>query len=84
MANNKLGRKEFIWPTLPHHVHCERSQYMARSWRQELCRGHGESGAAYWPVPQDLLNPISYRTEDHQPRNVTTHNGLDPPSSTAL
>ena len=35
--------------------------------------------AAYWLVLHGLLNLLSYRTQDHQPRDGTTHNGLDPP-----
>jgi hypothetical protein len=32
--------------------------------------------AAYWLAPHGLLSLLSYRTQDHQPRNTTTHNGL--------
>ena len=28
-----------------------------------------------------LLNLLSYRTQDYQPRDGTTHNGLGPPPS---
>ena len=33
-------------------------------------------GAAYW-----LAQPASYRTQDHQPRDGTTHSGLGSPLS---
>lgn len=32
-------------------------------------------GAAHWLAPNDLFSLLSYRI---QPRNSTTHNGLDP------
>ena len=35
-------------------------------------------GAAYCLVPCGLLSLLSYRTQDHQPRGGTTHNGLGP------
>ena len=38
-------------------------------------------GAAYWLIPRDLLILLSYRTQDHQPRDGTTHFGLGPPQS---
>jgi hypothetical protein len=33
-------------------------------------------GAAYWLASPGLLNLLSYRTQDYQPRDGTTHNGL--------
>jgi hypothetical protein len=39
------------------------------------CRGHGGVFLT------GLLNLHSYRTQDHQPRGGTTHNGLYPPIS---
>jgi hypothetical protein len=44
---------------------------MQRPWR----------GAAYRLVSPGLLSLLSYRTQDHQPRDGTTHNGLGPPPS---
>jgi hypothetical protein len=38
---------------------------MQRPWR----------GATYWLVPHGLLSLLSYRTQDHQPRGGTTHDG---------
>ena len=39
--------------------------------------------AAYWLVQAGLLSLLSYRTQDHQPRDGTTHNGPSlPPSIT--
>ena len=34
---------------------------------------------AYWLTPHGLLSPLSYRTQDQQPRHGTTHNGLATP-----
>jgi hypothetical protein len=42
---------------------------MQRPWR----------GATYWFAPHGLFSLLSYRTQDHQPRDSTTHNGLGPP-----
>jgi hypothetical protein len=35
-------------------------------------------GAASWLAPHGLLSLLSYRTQDHQLRGGTTHNGLGP------
>jgi hypothetical protein len=40
---------------------------MQRPWRD----------AAYWIASPGLLSLLSYRTQDHQPRDGTTHSGLD-------
>ena len=53
---------------------------MAGTWRQELMQRPWK-GAAYWLAPRGLLNLLSYRTQDHQPRDRTTHNGLGSPTS---
>ena len=37
--------------------------------------------AAYWLASTGLLSLLSYRTQDHQPRDGTTHNGLGPLTS---
>lgn len=34
---------------------------------------------AYWLAPHGLFNRLSYRTQDHQLRDSTTHHGLGPP-----
>ena len=49
----------------------------ARTWRQELMQ-RSRRGAAYGLALHGLLSLLSYRTQDHQPRAGTTHNGLDP------
>jgi hypothetical protein len=43
---------------------------MQRPWR----------GAGYWLASYDLLNLLSYRTQDYQPRDSTCHHRrLGPP-----
>ena len=42
---------------------------MQRPWRDP----------AYWLASHDLASLLSYRTQDHQVRDGTTHNGLGPP-----
>ena len=37
--------------------------------------------AAFWLVPHGLLSLLSYRTQDRQPRDGTTHSGLGPSPS---
>ena len=41
-------------------------ELLQRSWRD----------AAYWLVPYGLLFLLSYRTQDHQPKEGITHSGL--------
>ena len=38
-------------------------------------------GAAYWLASHGLLSLFSYTTQDHQPRDGPTHNGLGPLTS---
>jgi hypothetical protein len=42
---------------------------MQRPWR----------GAAYWLVSRGFLSLLSCRTQDHQAKDATTHNGQGPP-----
>ena len=60
----------------------DRNSSKAGTWSQGLMQ-EPQVGTTYWLVPQDLLSLPSYRTQDHQPRGGTTHNGLGPlPPST--
>ena len=74
-------------------------QIIVHHWRksgQELKQGRNleagsnadprsQKSAAYWLAPSGLLSLLSYRTQDHQPRDGTTHNELgSPPSITNL
>jgi hypothetical protein len=44
------------------------------TWRQELMQRPWRD-AVYWLAFPGLLSLLSYRTQDHQPRDGTTHNG---------
>ena len=72
---SKLGRKGFIQLTFPQFVHQQRKsglelnlvrkqKLMQRPWR----------GAAYWLASPGLFSLLSYRTQNYQPRDDTTHN----------
>ena len=66
--------------------HCQSSSLEVRSssragtWRQELMQRPWKS-VAFWLTPHDLLNLLSDRTQNHQPRDGPIHNGLGPPPS---
>jgi hypothetical protein len=74
-----LGRKGFIWFTLPH---------SSPSWKeviQELKQGRNleagadaeaMEGAAYWLAPHGLLILFCYRTQNYLFSDGTTLNGL--------
>ena len=46
----------------------------AGTWRQELIQTPWR-GAAYWIAPPGMFSLLSYRTQDYQPRDGTTHKG---------
>ena len=48
-----------------------KQELMQRPWR----------GVTYWLASPSLLSLLSYRTQDHQPRDGITHNSLDHPMS---
>ena len=48
------------------------------TWRQELMQKPWK-GAAYWLASPGLLSLLSYRIQDSQPRDGTTHNGPSHP-----
>jgi hypothetical protein len=52
----------------------ERYSHRAGTWRQEL-RQKPWRNAAYCLASPGLLNVFSYRTQGHQPKDGTTHNG---------
>jgi hypothetical protein len=47
-----------------------KQELMQRPWRD----------VPYWLASPGLLSLLSYRTQDYQPRDGTTHNGLGPPA----
>jgi hypothetical protein len=74
MTKKQLGRKGFIWLTLPHCCSSPRKsglelkqvrkqELMQRPWRDVL----------YWLASPGLLSLLSYRTQDYQPRDGPTH-----------
>jgi hypothetical protein len=58
----------------------DRNLNKAGTWKQELMQ-RPWMGADFWLAPCGLLNLLSYKTEDHHPRDGTTHKGLIPSSS---
>ena len=78
MIKKQVGRKEFIQLMLPHHSSSMKEVRTGTQTEQEPEAGADARpwrGAAYW-----LTSPwLSYRTQDHQPRDGTTHSELCPP-----
>ena len=58
----------------------DRNSNRAGAWRQELMH-KSQEGTAYWCASPGLLSLLSYRTQDLDPRDDTTHDGLGPASS---
>jgi hypothetical protein len=56
----------------------DRNSNRAGIWRQKLIQWP-RRGAVYWLAPRDLFSLLLCRTQDHQSRDRTTHNGQDPP-----
>ena len=55
----------------------DRNSSRAGTWRQELMQRPWR-GAAYWLTSSGLFSLLSYRTQDHQPRDGPTHKGPFP------
>ena len=58
----------------------ERTSSRTGTWLERM-GGHGGRSLAYWFASPGLLNMLSYRTKDHQPRNGTAHDGRCPLTS---
>jgi hypothetical protein len=52
----------------------DRNSHRARTWRQGLMQRPWRD-VTYWLASPGLLSLLSYRTQDHQHRDDTTHNG---------
>ena len=74
--------KDLFHLHIPSHIQLRKAKAGTQSgtWRQELIKAPWR-GAAYWLAPHGLLNLLSSRTQNHQPREGTTHKGLRPPMS---
>ena len=75
----KLGRKGFVYsaytPTLLSITKGsqDRNSSKVGTWRWELMQGPLK-GTAYWLASPGLLSLLSYRTQDHQPKDGTSYN----------
>lgn len=80
---SKIGGKGLLYYTSTLLFTTEESQdrdsNRAGSGRQELMQRPWR-GVACWLASPGLLIPPSYRTQDRQPRDGTTHHGLGPPT----
>ena len=80
MTKKQLGRKGFIQLTFPHccsslkevrtgtQKQVRKQELMQRPWRD----------VPYWLASSGFPSLLSYRTQDHQPRDSTTQNGPSP------
>jgi hypothetical protein len=79
MTKKQLGRKEFIRLILPYCCSSPRKiglelkqvrklELMQRPWKDVL----------YWLASPGLLSLLSYRTQNYQPRDGSTHKGPFP------
>ena len=86
MTKSKLGRKGFIRLTLPHSSSSLKGSEQEFRQDRDLEVGtdaEAMRGTAFWLAPYGLLSLLSYRTQDHMPRDGTIHSVLySPPSIT--
>jgi hypothetical protein len=82
VPESRLGRNGFIWLTCSAITEGSqagtqtRQTVGGRSW----CRGRG-GVLLIGLLPHGLLILLSYRTQDHQPRDGNAYSGLGPPTS---
>ena len=76
---SKLGRKGFIWLTLPYYCSSPRKSglELKQVRKQELMQ-RPLRDVLYWLASPGLLSLLSYRTQDYQPRDGPTHKGPFP------
>ena len=68
---------------LPHHCSSKEARAGTQTGRNVDAGADAETmeGTAYLLASCGTFNLLSYRTQDHQPRDGTTHNRLGPPPS---
>jgi hypothetical protein len=76
MTKSNLWRKEFISFTVPYNCSSSKAvrtgTYTGRS-LEAGADAEAWRGAAYWLTPHDLLSLLSYRSQDHYPRDSTNY-----------
>jgi hypothetical protein len=74
MTKKQLGRKGFIHLTLPYCCSSPRKSglELKQVMKQELMQRPWRD-VTYWLASPGLLSLLSYRTQDYQPRDGTTH-----------
>jgi hypothetical protein len=79
MTKKQLGRKGFIQLTLPYCYSSPRKSglELKQVMKQELMQSPWRDGLYRLASPV-LLSLLSYRTQDYQPRDGTTHKGTSP------
>jgi hypothetical protein len=82
-GKSNSGRKGFIWLILLHHSSSSKEIRAGihtglEPGGRSCCRSHGRV------LLSGLLNLLSYRTQNYQPKNGTTHNELGPPPSITI
>jgi hypothetical protein len=79
MTKKQLGRKGFIGLTLPYCCSSPRKSglELKQVRKQELMQKPWRD-VPYWLASPGLLSLISYRTQDNQPRDGTTHKRTSP------
>jgi hypothetical protein len=79
ITKSKLRREGSIWLMISVIEGSQnRNSDRAGTWRQELMQRPWR-GSPYWLAPHGFRSLLSYRTQDHQPRDGITHGGLSSP-----
>ena len=84
MTKSNLGRRGFILLTVPYNnASCKAVREVIRGRNLEAgADPEAMRGAAYRLTLHGLLSLLSYRTQDHQPRDSPSHKGSGPPPFT--
>jgi hypothetical protein len=80
MTKKQVGEERVSLPfhTVVHHQRKSRLEFKQVR-KQKLMQGPWRD-VPYWLASPGLLSLLSYRTQDYQPRDGPTHNGLGPPT----